>query len=77
MTASRCESCDLPLDQCEHGRPTLSRMAAPKVLDVSPTEMAHLPGCPHKGDDPNFSHWGLITQETAAAWQALGNGQPV
>lgn len=76
MTASRCELCDLPLDQCEHGRPT-PKSVAPRSLEVSPTQMAHYPGCPHKGDDPDFSRWGLITRDTALAWQALCNGEPV
>ena len=76
MTATRCELCDLPLDQCEHGRPTPA-VRFSHLLEVSPTHVAHFPGCPHKGDDPDFSRWGLITRDPATAWQALGNGESV
>lgn len=48
----------------------------PGVLEVSPNHKAHYPGCSHK-DDPDFGRWGLITKDTALAWQALGNHQPV
>jgi hypothetical protein len=35
--------------------------------------MAHFPGCPHKGDDPDFSYWGSL--DLPQAWQLLGNGE--
>ena len=73
----RCELCDLPLTQCEHGRPAPPRPSVPQQLEVSPAHKAHFPGCPHKGDDEDLSRWGLITTGTAAAWQALGNRQVV
>jgi hypothetical protein len=35
--------------------------------------MAHFPGCPHKGDDPDFHDWGKL--DIPKAWQRLGNGE--
>ncbi len=48
--------------------------SAPRLL-VSPSGKAHFPGCPHKGEDPDYSQWGEIT--TPRAWEVLGGGQPV
>lgn len=75
MSEVRCELCDLPVTQCQHGRAAQHRPSVPQQLEVSPARKAHFPGCPHKGDDKDLSRWGLITTGTAAAWQALGNGQ--
>lgn len=76
MAVPRCELGDLPLDQGEHGR-SAPKVASPRVLEVLPTQMAHYPSCTHKGDNPDFSRWGLITRDSATAWLALGNGEPV
>ena len=59
----RCELCDLPIDQCVHGLAEQRRKAAVSALvRVSPTHTAHLDGCPHKGDDDDYTGWGEITQ---------------
>jgi hypothetical protein len=42
-------------------------------LLVFPRGMAHFPGCPHKGDDPDLGQWGNL--ELPQAWQRLGNGE--
>lgn len=80
MTASDpiCELCDLPLAQCVHGRTAAKagRQFRPDRLEISPRRMAHLPGCLHK-DDGDYTGWGFITHDTAAAWRTLGNGKPV
>lgn len=34
--------------------------------------MAHFDGCPHKGDDPDFSKWGRLDGHNNG--QPLGNG---
>lgn len=44
-----------------------------RVLRISPTGVAHFDGCPHKGDDPDYSRWGEL--DTPGAWQRLGNGE--
>lgn len=74
----RCERCDLPLAQCEHGSRAAKteRQFGPDRLEISPRKMAHLPGCLHN-DDSDFTSWGFITHEPAAAWRRLGNGTPV
>ena len=33
--------------------------------------LAHFPGCPHKGDHPDYSRW--ATRDTPRAWERLGN----
>jgi len=39
-------------------------------IEVSPHQIAHLPGCPHKDDD-DYSRWGSI--QRADAWQLLAH----
>jgi hypothetical protein len=69
-----CELCDLDRSFCVHGL-TDARDVAQRTatLLVSPRGMAHFEGCPHKGDDPDFSLWGQLT--LGDAWQRLGNGE--
>ena len=43
------------------------------TLLVSPSNIAHFPQCPHKGDDPDYTRWAEI--DTPNAWQRLGNGE--
>ena len=71
-----CDLCDLPRDQCTHGRAEVAQRAAAQVsmLHVSPTGYAHLPDCMHK-DDPDFSRWGEINEK--GAWTRLGNGESI
>lgn len=77
-TETICELCDMPLAFCSHGRSARSTSTlAPQRLEESPRAMAHVPGCHHKGDDPDHTGWGYITHDIDTAWQALGNGQPV
>ncbi len=75
----RCEKCDLPLAYCVHGRQARDAERARRVgwLEVSPARVAHYPGCPHKRDDPDFSRWGEIRENPAAAWDRLRNGDVV
>lgn len=47
-------------------------MAVGQLL-ISPSGMAHFPGCPDKGDDPDYSRW--ATLDVPRAWERLGNGE--
>jgi hypothetical protein len=70
-----CELCDMDREFCEHGlleRRTHAAAITPRLL-ISPNGMAHFPGCPHKGDDPDYSHWAVL--DTSRAWERLGNGE--
>jgi hypothetical protein len=70
-----CELCDLDRDSCPHGladRRAESGRRVPRLL-ISPSNQAHFPGCPHKGDDVDYSDWGEL--DTAEAWQRLANGE--
>jgi hypothetical protein len=42
-------------------------------LLIAPSGFAHFPGCPHKGDHPDYSQWGEL--DAPNAWQRLGNGE--
>ncbi|GAA1395707.1 hypothetical protein GCM10009599_22170 [Luteococcus peritonei] len=70
-----CEFCDLPLYSCSHGQPARIRRVS-SYLEVSPSSVAHFPGCPHK-DDSDYSRWGRITRAVESAWQQLGRGEPL
>ena len=70
-----CELCQMAREFCEHG-PAERRhatMEADRELRISPNGMAHFPGCPHKGDDPDYRRW--ATLDTPRAWERLGNGE--
>lgn len=68
-----CEIDDLPLSQCEHGLSQKRKnIARTTVLEISPRNQAHFPGCPHK-DDQDYSQWGIL--DTLNAWERLGNGE--
>jgi hypothetical protein len=60
---------------CEHGLMDRRGSAVTNVREllISPAGMAHFPGCPHKGNDPDYSHWASI--DTPRAWERLGNGE--
>ncbi|WP_143012998.1 hypothetical protein [Actinopolyspora mzabensis] len=74
---SRCERCDLPVGQCEHTRkPKPAGQPAPALILISPAGMAHIPGCFHKGDDPDYSDWGEI-RDVPRAWERIGNGDVI
>lgn len=73
-----CELCDM--ENCaDHGvgRDRVARQATQRRADaeiqVSPRNMAHFPGCMHKGDDEDFTGWGFI-RGVKDAW-TLGNGE--
>jgi hypothetical protein len=77
-----CEICDLNRDYCQHGHEDREAVkagqrrdaaAAVPLLRISPARLAHFPGCPHKGDDPDYSQWGEL--DTPNAWALLGAGQ--
>jgi hypothetical protein len=70
-----CELCDMDHEFCEHGLTDrrASAAAITRQLLISPNGMAHFPGCPHKGDDPDYSRW--ATLDTSRAWERLGNGE--
>lgn len=70
-----CELCDMSREFCPHGRAEqrAATAASTSLLLISPRGMAHFPGCPHKGDDPDLSGWGNL--EAPQAWQRLGNGE--
>jgi hypothetical protein len=42
-------------------------------LPISRNGMAHFPGCPHKGDDPDYSRWAKLN--TPRVWERLGNDE--
>jgi hypothetical protein len=69
-----CELCDMDLSFCQHGlAERQARASADARLLVSPRGMAHFEGCPHKGDDPDYSLWGEL--QVPRAWQRLGRGE--
>src|SRR4051812_42037125 len=72
-----CEQHDMPRAWCEHGvaerRAAISKTG---VVLISPKNMAHLEGCSHKGEDPDYSKWGAIVG-VSDAWQRIGNGEHV
>jgi hypothetical protein len=70
-----CELCDLDREFCEHGLQERQRNAATAVgeLLISPSGMAHFKGCPHKGDDLDYSRWAILN--APGAWERLGNGE--
>jgi hypothetical protein len=70
-----CELCDIDRDFCEHGLAERRTNAATlsRELLVSPKGMVHFPGCPHKGDDPDYSRWASL--DTPRAWERLGNDE--
>ena len=70
-----CELCDMDREFCEHGlveRRTHAAAIARQLL-ISPNGMAHVPGCPHKGDDRDYSQWAEL--DMPRAWERLGNGE--
>ncbi|MDP9398142.1 MAG: hypothetical protein M3P96_10135 [Actinomycetota bacterium] len=70
-----CEQHGMDRAFCEHGladRRAASPATAPRLL-VSPTNQAHFPGCPHKGDDDDYENWAEL--DLPNAWQRLGNGE--
>jgi hypothetical protein len=71
----RCEFCELPRESCPHGLRDrqASAVGSVQLLLVSPKSVAHFPGCPHKGDDLDYSNWAEL--RTDNAWQRLGNGE--
>jgi hypothetical protein len=72
-----CELCEMDRESCEHGLMERRRAATAVAgeLLISPNGVAHFPGCPHKGDDPDYRLW--ATLDTPRAWQRLGNGEQV
>jgi hypothetical protein len=75
MCMADCELCEMDREFCEHGlrdRRRAATAAAGELL-ISPKGMAHFPGCPHKGDDPDYSRWATLGMPRA--WPRLGNGE--
>jgi hypothetical protein len=70
-----CDLCEMDRSYCVHGLEDRRQAASSNasVLLVSPRGMAHFSGCPHKGDDRDYSRWAEITSPNA--WQRLGNGE--
>ena len=70
-----CELCDMDRAYCVHGLAERRATASVGVtsLLISPRGMAHFPGCPHKGDDPDYSDWAEL--DVPRAWERLGNGE--
>lgn len=72
-----CDLCDLRRTECVHGlaarRPPAPAPEHTGPLLISPTNMAHFPGCGHKEGDPDFSEWAEL--DTPNAWTRLGNGE--
>lgn len=72
-----CDLCEMNREFCEHGLAEQRRAvtAVAGELLISPNGMAHFPGCPHKGGDPDYSRWAKL--DTPRAWERLGNGEPL
>src|ERR1044072_6061124 len=68
-----CDLCEMDRSYCVHGLSERRRVASASILLISPSSIAHLPQCPHKGDDPDYSRWAEL--DTPDAWQRLGNGE--
>ena len=70
-----CELCDMEQVFCSHGLAERRKAVAAHVprLLISRSNIAHFPGCPHKGDDVDFRGWGELT--APRAWERLGNGE--
>jgi hypothetical protein len=70
-----CDRCEMDREYCEHGLAERRRTASASAsnLRISPSNMAHFPACPHKGDDPDYSRWAEL--DTPRAWERLGNGE--
>lgn len=70
-----CELCEMDREFCEHGLAERRRNAAAAAsgLLISPNGIAHFPGCPHKGDDQDYSRWAEL--DTTRGWDRLGNGE--
>lgn len=71
-----CELCDLERAMCVHGlRAEQTARERRAGLLISPRGIAHFDGCPHKGDDPDYSKWGRLSDDNS--WQRLGNGESI
>lgn len=70
-----CDLCELDREFCEHGLAEKRRNAAAGAsgLLISPSGIAHFSGCPHKGDDRDYSRWAALN--VPRAWERLGNGE--
>lgn len=70
-----CDLCELDREFCEHGLAEKRRNAAARAsgLLISPNGIAHFSGCPHKGDDRDYSRWAELN--VPRAWERLGNGE--
>ena len=74
-----CELCEM--ENCaDHGPGragaalrTAQRLANAEI-QVSPRNIAHFPGCLHKGNDQDFAEWGFI-RGLKDAWTRPGNGE--
>lgn len=70
-----CELCEMDREFCGHGlaeRRRAATVVAGELL-ISPNGVAHFLGCPHKGDDPDYSRWAKLNMPRA--WERLGNGE--
>lgn len=73
--SSRCEIDGLLISECEHGLKERKRKARLNaIVQVSPSHIAHLGGCMHKGEDEDFTKWGEIT--APGAWIHLCQTMP-
>jgi hypothetical protein len=70
-----CDLCEMEREFCEHGLVEKRRNAAARAggLLISPNGIAHFSGCPHKGDDRDYSRWAELN--VSRAWERLGNGE--
>jgi len=69
---AHCDSCQMERSYCVHGlaEPRRKASTSASILLISPSNTAHFPQCPHKGDDPDYSRWAKI--DTPGAWDVNG-----
>lgn len=67
---------EMPRDECDLCAP---RRARTPILNtpvlISPQGKGHLDGCEHKGDDEDYTRWGVC--DAPGAWRNLANGNPI
>jgi hypothetical protein len=69
------DTCEMDRQYCEHGLEERRGASSAVVseLPIAPSGKAPFPGCPHKGDHPDYSR--RATLETPRAQERQANGE--